>query len=240
MDKPQNLRSNRELSPDGAYGISWDGALGAVRRYDIEEKRDSLSWDRIIRSDPASNSQDFTASSPFGHVHSPGASYSYSVRACGDVSGDSSCSDWLESGVLVRTRPAKPGGLVLNDGDSTSITGIYSLSWNSVGGADHYKIREKADSRTSTPSFETIEANQRLTSLTLRDKPGHGDYEYQVVACAGADVCGEWSDIKSLTVTLGVPQGLEAMRTFPMTGNTRSAGLLSPTATAWSTNCKRR
>ena len=208
MDKPQNLRSDRELSPDGAYGISWDGALGAVRRYDIEEKRDSLSWDRIIRSDPASNSQDFTDSSPSGHVHSPGASYSYRARSCGDVSGDSSCSGWLESGVLVRARPGKPGGLVLNNGNPVSISGNYTLSWDSVSGAEYYKIREKPDSRTSTPSFEVIEADRRSTSLALRDKPGHGDYEYQAQACAGADVCGEWSDIKSLTVTLGVPQGL--------------------------------
>src|SRR3546814_10022646 len=110
----------------------------------------------------------------------------------------SSCRGYsnIES-VTVTLRPAPPS-LTLPE---SSDTGNYTANWNSVGGAELYRLEEKVGSGNWT-EIETGSA----TSRAFNDK-ALGLYSYRVRACLNTliESCSEFSDIESISVTPATP-----------------------------------
>src|SRR3546814_17589118 len=88
--------------------------------------------------------------------------------------------------VTVTLRPAPPS-LTLPE---SSDTGNYTANWNSVGGAELYRLEEKVGSGNWT-EIETDSA----TSRAFNDK-ALGLYHYRLRACLNPQIesCNEFSD----------------------------------------------
>ena len=117
--------------------------------------------------------------------------YQFQVAAC----STGGCSAFTTSGnVAVTLPPASAPGL---SGPSSSGTGVFTLSWNTVAGATSYQLHQVLGGNDSTVY------NVSGTSWTSSPL-GNGSYAYHVVACNVAG-CGPASSTVTVKVTLVPP-----------------------------------
>lgn len=103
------------------------------------------------------------------------------------------------------TSPAMPATAPTINVPSSSTSGAYTVSWNSITGATYYELQEQVNGG----SWTTIQSSSAI-SWAASGKP-NGTYGYQVHAC-NVTGCGPWSSVGAATVlyvpstpTLSVP-----------------------------------
>jgi YD repeat-containing protein len=164
----------------GTYIVSWNGVDGADR-YQLQESFNSGSWSTIFNAFDTS----------VGRGSQPNGSYRYRVRAC----NSSGCSSWSATTTVdVLRPPATPSGL--SAPSSTTAGSSFTVSWNSVGSADSYRLQR----RRNGGSWSTVYSSSG-TSIT-NTLSTSGTYDYRVRAC-NTSGCSSYSGTISVTVATG-------------------------------------
>lgn len=106
--------------------------------------------------------------------------------------------------------PAMPATAPTLNVPSTSATGAYTVSWNSITGATFYVLQEQV----SGGSWSTVQSSSAVTwQATNR---ATNTYRYQVKAC-NATGCGPWSSAGSISVTIPAAPTSAPSLTVPST-----------------------
>ena len=179
----------------GTYTVSWTGVASATS-YTLQEKQGSGAW---------SSGQTISATSKAMSGKTPGATYTYKVQACSAAG----CGHWSNEGIVtVASLPASIPILTV----PTDSTGIYSVSWTAVTGAQSYILEESTNGGPWEVEHDgTLQAKQFIKNA--------GDYSYRIKACNPAG-CTAASLPKTVHVTRP-PEGTPAL-TVPATSLTGS------------------
>ncbi len=121
-----------------------------------------------------------------------GVIYYYWVKACKVGCSDFSLSDsgWRGTGTNI---PAVPSGVNASDGEYND---KINISWNSVGGADYFKVyrNEIADASTSSLIADLVEGLSFNDTGVAIEK----EYYYWVKACQiSEEICSDYSIMES-------------------------------------------
>lgn len=182
----------------GTYTISWSSVVGSPS-YEVQEQLNGGSWSTIQNS----------ASTSVNRSSLANGAWNYRVRAC-----TSGCSGWsgTKTAAVIHTPsvPSTPTGPT-----STSYSGSYTISWNSVSGATAYQLQENQNGGT----WSTVH-DASGTSKSRTDRSAD-NWNYRVRACNDSgNNCSGWSGTK--TVQTHAPIGIPATPTGPETNSTGS------------------
>ena len=166
-------------STNGSVATSWSSVSGAAS-YILQEQKDSGSWSQVYAE---------TGTSKTVSGRSNGV-YRYRVAAVENgITGGYRYSSY----VTVSRAPGVPAGLTV---PSSSSIGSYTVSWNSVSGAEHYTLEQSGDAGgTWSPSG---------TSKSF-SKSSDGTFSYRVRACSvynSVTSCGDWTSKETVNVSL--------------------------------------
>ena len=185
---PPELTVTPKASPDGDYTVTWPApayTLIKVRLWQQVEKNDKKAAWTVVGTYAGT-----TTSKAFSQGTTP-ATYYYKTENCMTVFGIPAC--WGESETVsvsvgaAPATPATPTGLTHTTAD---VRGDYTVSWDAVGNATRYELRE-SDADDDTP--DTDYAISSGTSKAFTDKDPL-TWTYQVRACNAAETpCSDWS-----------------------------------------------
>ncbi|MEW6557303.1 MAG: DNRLRE domain-containing protein [Elusimicrobiota bacterium] len=167
---------------DGVYTVSWtvgDGATG----YTLEEDDNSSFTSPTTVYTEANTSTNITGKTD--------GTYYYRVKATNSY-GSSSWSSYKYITVNKGIHPDTPS---LNSLSSPDTDGNYTVSWNSVTGADSYTLEEDDNSSFSSPTqaYSGVSTSKNISGKT------NGTYYYRVKA-TNAYGDSEWSNSQYITV----------------------------------------
>ena len=185
---PPELTVTPKASPDGDYTVTWPApayTLIKVRLWQQVEKNDKKAAWTVVGAYAST-----TTSKAFSQGSTP-ATYYYKTENCMTVFGIPAC--WGESetvSVSVGAAPAIPAiptGLTHTTPD---VRGDYTVSWDAVGNATRYELRE-SDADDDTPDTDYAISSGASRAFTDKDPL---TWTYQVKACHGAtEPCSDWS-----------------------------------------------
>ena len=187
---PENLTA--EAVSATRIDLSWDAAAdaGYYRLY----SSDAENGDYAEITDAAGAGTDYEHTELTSNT-----AYYYKVRACGDSSGESTCSA-LSGAVSATTQlPAKPE---VPTAAAVSATGIM-ISWGMVDGAAHYRLYS-SDAESGDYTEIAAAAGTGLT-YTHTGLDSNAAYFYRIRACidsSGDGTCSEFSDAGTATTQL--------------------------------------
>lgn len=165
-------------STSGSIAISWSGVSGAAS-YKLQEQKSDGVW-RDVYSGTSTNK------TLTGRVT---GTYKYRVAA---VENGVIGTYKVSGSVIVSRAPAVPSGLTV----PTNSSGMYTVSWNPVNGANHYILQESGAGNGSW-------TQQAITKSLY--KLADGNYTYKVRACSiysGVTACSGWTTGKTVKVSL--------------------------------------
>lgn len=169
--------------PSSSYSplisVSWV-ASSIATNYVLEERENGGGWGVAWNGDATSTT--VTVSST--------GTYQFQIAACGEAG----CSAFTASNNVAVTLP--PTSAPTLSGPSSSTTGSYTLSWNTVAGATRYQLNQNLSGTVTTPY------NANGTSWSSSNL-GNGTHNYQVFGCNVAG-CGPGSNGLAVSV-LHVP-----------------------------------
>ncbi len=149
-----------------SFAVSWSASASASN-YVLEENVDGGNWG-------VANSGDVTS---YTVAVSSSGNYKFQVAAC----GTGGCSDFTTSSNVAVTLP--PASAPSLSGPSSSISGTFTLSWNTVAGVTRYQLQQ-----TLNGTVQTV-YNAGGTSWSSSNL-ANGTYHYQVLACNAAGCQG--------------------------------------------------
>lgn len=192
----------------GSFTVSWSAVDGSTR-YEPQARVGTGTWTNLA-----------TLTGTSLAVTGKGTgSHGYQVRAC-NAAGCSPWSNTVTTAVLLPPAKAPDISAPVN-----SVSGSYSVSWNSIAGAVEYRLEE----RLGTGSWSAIQ----LDAATIANVSGksNGSWGYRVQGC-NVGGCSAWSAVKVVAV-LRVPGA--PVVTAPAT-NSSGAWTVSWTAVSTATS----
>ncbi|WP_444925245.1 RHS repeat-associated core domain-containing protein [Microbulbifer sp. CnH-101-F] len=165
-------------STNGSIAVSWNSVSGAAS-YVVQEQKNSGSWSQVY----GGAQLDTTLTGRGNGI------YRYRVAA---LENGQTGSYRYSSYVTVSRAPAMPGGFSV---PATTTSGSYTVSWNSVSGAQQYFLEETG---TGSGSW-TLTGTSKSFS-----KPLNGSYSYRVRACSayqGVNACSAYTAKKTVQVS---------------------------------------
>ena len=183
-----------QQSTDGEYELTWGTVdAGASTDYELQERSKALSAASFPAWPKLSNGSEKLLASPGSASHSvskTGANfekhYEYRVRAC---ASNDECGDWSNASAAVSLRFEQP----VLESISATADGTYTLSWNSITGADGYVVEEIQYDGANWPAFTSGSVrNENTNSSEVSGKDGGDKFKYRVKACFGTH-CGDYS-----------------------------------------------
>ena len=182
VEAPTSLTSTTPTAT-GNYTVSWDAVTHATRYQLQESDDDGQTWDTTYPI-PTSTSQAVTGKTK--------GTWTYRARACRVRT--TTCGAWSSTITVPVNAPIPPGNVTATTPDAR---GHYTLSWDAVTGADHYKVQESEDDGSTWPNEYQVNAG---VQRAFTDK-APGARHYQVKTCADATTCSGWSS-PALIVTV--------------------------------------
>ncbi len=198
-DKPENFEilevfenqikfSWTDVYMESGYEIKRSFSMGGC-----EADNGSINWDNCnIYDSLEKNNSEFIDNNV-----NPNSLYFYKVRACNEIG----CSPW--STVLsIHSSPTIPtnfsiGDPIINDDNTIDIR----LSWDTVSGADSYKINYTTSENTSG----LIEAPSNSDQLLDEDLIPGANYSYKIKSCNN-NICSHFSNEKDINIPGTPPQ----------------------------------
>jgi RHS repeat-associated protein len=167
-------------SLDGAYTVSWSSVSGATSYLLQEQGPGNATWQTVPNI--SGTSHGFSGRFP--------GLYQYQVQACSDTQ----CGAFS---VAVQEEVDPPPPSAPGASPNPSNTGSYTVTWNSVSGAQAYQLEESVNHSGSWTSVTglTTQLNWSTTGRT------EGTYSYRVRACVTQ--CGNPSGVTDEVVTTG-------------------------------------
>ena len=209
---PASFSSNKDVSYDGIYTLTW-GSVANASHYIIRES------ERANNEDPWTSSRDDItidgASLPekefSGKMGEGGKSYKYEIQAC----NQSNCSLPSEiSEIIVRVSPLDAVRGFKSSTYTVNVRG-YELDWSLVAAAQSYELQElKLESKlgagqsldwdSGSSSIRTLGTDGVVSGTSYdiaSDNSGSsepvGVYYYRVRPCVSSSACGDWSELPS-------------------------------------------
>ncbi|WP_210412700.1 wall-associated protein [Luteimonas granuli] len=184
------------VAHNGNFPVSWTG-VAAATSYQLQERSGTGSWSTVHDAAATSTSVSGKAAGSWG----------YQVRAC-NAAG---CGVWSSiATVQVIHSPSSAPVLAV---PGASITGDYTVSWNSVTSSTRYELEEQLNDGGWTPIH-----NAAATAKAVSGK-ATGAWAYRVRACNDAG-CSTWSATAVVSVTR--PPTSTPTLTAPATNTTGS------------------
>ena len=149
-----------------SFGVSWSASANATS-YVLDQNANGGGWSYVSTINGTGTTVTVPAS----------GNYQYQVAAC----GAGGCSGYTASGTVAVTLP--PASAPALSGPSSSTTGTFTLTWNTVAGATRYQLNQNLNGTVS------VVYNASGTSWSSSNL-GNGTYYYEVYACNVAGCAG--------------------------------------------------
>ncbi|TQV88051.1 fibronectin type III domain-containing protein [Aliikangiella coralliicola] len=194
----------------GSYTVNWTKPSGSVSYYDVQERKNTLSWANLVTGQVTTNAA--VSSRTTGN-------WDYRVRACNGYSW--ACSGYSADSTDVNVRRVPANTSITKPTSNVSDSGSFMLEWNSASDATLYVLQQQINGG----SWSTLQSNSSRTysvsGLT------NGTYGYRVKACnGGTDVCSANSVTKTIAVSVTPVYARKSSASVP------DAALITPTVPA--------
>ena len=180
---PSSITASAVSGNVGAYTVSWGAASGTVTSYQLQQKKDSGSWNQIYSGTSQSQSISGLAD----------GTYSYRVRACNSDGCSAYKTDTNASFVITTPSSASTSSI-------QSISTSHQVSWGaSTGTVDNYQLYRKINDTNWIRVYEGTGLSNTFNDLV------DGHYQYWVRACnteSSYTVCSDYQSTVRLTLSM--------------------------------------
>ena len=174
---------------NGAVSLAWNTVPGADG-YRLYRKTGSGKWTTIVSSTTATSYTDTTVTE--------GKTYTYTLRSVKDGAWSTGYNDTAKS---IKVEAAAPEPVTITD--IRCANGAVSLAWNTVPGADGYRLYRK----TGSGKWTTIVSSTTATSYTDTTVTEGKTYTYTLRSVKGGGWSTGYNDTaKSIKVEATVPE----------------------------------